>query len=202
MFKFGQIEVASKDFHEQRQITDTFTIDVNKVLLSDKVPRNNGKDWRYVLGYQVDAKTIMPQFIKTPKHIFSYGVSQYDKNSTYTMSFHVSEAPELVLQYRKIWNEVASKLFEKQATGPIKGEGKYVYGKLKMWKERIKMNFHGHDVPNDMNCNATAVLKIDSVYKQSKNCHPQVYVEECKYTNAGDQKCNMLSDNDDKFFEV
>ena len=37
-FKFGQIEVASKDFYEQRQITVVLTIDVNKVVLSDKVP--------------------------------------------------------------------------------------------------------------------------------------------------------------------
>ena len=50
MFKFGQIEVASKDFHKQRQITDIFTIDVNKVVLSDKVSCNNGKDWRYTVG--------------------------------------------------------------------------------------------------------------------------------------------------------
>ena len=27
-----------------------------------------------------------------------------------------------------------------------------------------------------------ALLKIDSVYKQGKTYHPQVYVEECKYT--------------------
>ena len=89
-------------------------------------------------------------------------------------------------QYKKIWNEVESQLFENLATGSIKGEGKYVHGKLKMWKELIKINFHGQDVPYDMYCNATAVLKIDSVYKQGKNYHPQVYVEECKYTNAGD----------------
>ena len=86
-------------------------------------------------------------------------------------------------QYKKIWNEVESQLFEKLATEPIKG--KYVYGKLKTWKERIKTNFHGQDVPYDMYCNATAVLKIDSVYKQGKNYHPQTYVEECKYTDAG-----------------
>ena len=42
-----------------------------------------------------------------------------------------------------------------------------------------------------------AVLKIDSVYKQGKNYHPQVYVEECKYTNAENQQWNMLSDGDD-----
>ena len=54
-----------------------------------------------------------------------------------------------------------------------------------------------------MHCNATTVLKIDSVYKQSKNYHPQVHVEECKYTDAESQQCNMLSDDDDDgYFEV
>ena len=201
MFKFGQKEVTTKDFYGQRQITDIFRIDVNRVVISDKVPCNNGKDCRYIVGYQVD-KSLIPLFIKTPKNIFSYGVSQYDKNSAYTMSFNVSEEKEWVSQYKKIWNEVESQLFEKLATEPIKREGKYVHGKLKMWKERIKTNFHGQDVPYDMYCNATVVLKIDSVYKQGKNYHPQVYVEECKYTNAENQQCNMLSDDDDGFFEV
>ena len=53
-----------------------------------------------------------------------------------------------------------------------------------------------------MYCNATAVLKIDSVYKQGKNYHPQVYVEECKYTDVQKRQCNMLSDDDDGFFEL
>ena len=35
-----------------------------------------------------------------------------------------------------------------------------------------------------MNCNATAVLKVGYVYKQDKTCHFQVYVEDCKYTDA------------------
>ena len=99
-------------------------------MLSDKVPCNNGKDWLYIVGYQVHGQTIIPLFIKTPKNIFSYGISQYDRNLTYTMSFNVSEAPEWVFQYRNIWNEVESQLFEKLATGLIKGEGKYVHG----WK--------------------------------------------------------------------
>ena len=55
--------------------------------------------------------------------------------------------------------------------------------------------------------NVTAVLKIDSVYKQGKSYHPQTYVEEYKYTDAEKQQCNMLSDDDDDnddegFFEV
>ena len=91
MLKCGQKEVTTKDFYGERQITDIFTIDVNKVRASDKVPCNNGKDCHYIVGYQVSG-SLMPLFIKTPKNTFSYSVSQYDKNSAYKMSFRVSEA--------------------------------------------------------------------------------------------------------------
>ena len=86
--------------HGQRQITDLFTIDVNKVVIPDKVSCNNGKDCLYIVGYQVD-RALIPLFIKTPKNIFSYGVSQYDKNLAYTMLFNVSEENGWVSQYKK-----------------------------------------------------------------------------------------------------
>ena len=101
MLKFGQKEVTTKDFYGQRQITDIFTIDVNKVVVSDKVSCNNGKDCRYIVGYQVDG-ALIPLVIKTLKNIFSYGVSQYDKNSAYAMSFNVSEEKQWEAQYKKI----------------------------------------------------------------------------------------------------
>ena len=78
-----------------------------------------------------------------------------------------------------------------------------MHGKLKTWKECIKMNYHGQNVSDDMYCNARAVLKIDSVHKQSKNYHLQVYVEECKYADAESKQCSMLNDSDeDGYFEV
>ena len=129
--KFGQKGVTNKNFYGQRQITDIFTINVNRVVTSDKVSCNNGKDCCYIIGYQID-EALIPLFIKTPKNVFSYGVSQYDKNSAYTMSFNVPEAKEWVVQYKKIWSEVESQLFEILATERIKGgEGRYVNGKLK-----------------------------------------------------------------------
>ena len=82
-------------------------IDVNKVVVSDRVPCNNGKDCRYNVSYQVD-EALIPLFVKRPRDISSYGVSQYDKNSAYTMSLSVSEEKEWVSQYKKIWNEVES----------------------------------------------------------------------------------------------
>ena len=189
MLKFGQKEVANKDFNGQRQITDIFTIDVNKVVVSDKVSCNNGKDCCYIVGYQVDG-ALIPLFIKTPKNLFSYGVSQNDKNSANSMSSNVFEEKEWVSQYKKIWNEVESQLFEEVATEPIKGRVRYVHGKLKTWKERIKTNLHGKDVPHDMYCNATAVLKIHSVYKQGKNYHPRYML---KSVNIPMQKTNNVA---------
>ena len=41
MLKFGQKEVTIKDFCGQTQITDIFTIDVKKLVISDNVPCNN-----------------------------------------------------------------------------------------------------------------------------------------------------------------
>ena len=46
------------------------------------------------------------------------------------------------------------------------------------------------------------MLKADSVYKLGKNYNPQVYVEECKCTNAESQRWSMLSvsGDDEGFF--
>ena len=122
MLKFGQKEVTTKDFYGQRQVTNIFKIDINKVV-SDNVPCNNGKECRYIIGYQVD-EAMTPLLIKTLRDIFSYGVSQYDKNSVYVMSFNVSEEKAWETRYEKIWNKIGSQLFENMATEPIKREGR------------------------------------------------------------------------------
>ena len=82
---------------------------------------------------------------------------------------------------------LSSQLFEKLATETIKRKEKYIYGRLKTWKDCKKTSFHGQEVSYDVYCNATAVLEIDSVYKQGKNHHPHVYLEECKYTTIEKQ---------------
>ena len=77
MLKCGQNEVTTKDFYGQRQITDIFK---NKVVTSDKVLCNNGKDCRYIVGYQVDG-ALITLFIKTPKNIFSHLMSLRKKGA-------------------------------------------------------------------------------------------------------------------------
>ena len=47
-------------------------------------------------------------------------------------------------------NEINSRLFQKLTTELLKGEDKYMQGKWKKWRECIKTDFHGQDVPYDM----------------------------------------------------
>ena len=53
MLKFVQKEVITKYFHGPRQITNIFTIDVDKFVVSIEVPCKNGKGYRYIVGYQL-----------------------------------------------------------------------------------------------------------------------------------------------------
>ena len=63
MSKFVKKEVTTKDFYGQRQITDIFTSDINKVVISDNVQCNNGKGCRYTVGYQADGVVIPPRHL-------------------------------------------------------------------------------------------------------------------------------------------
>ena len=84
-FKFGNKEIASRDFYMQKQVTDKFRINVSKVVAPDR------EDWWYTVSDQVDGERVMPVFINTLKNIFSYGVSKYDKKLADTMRFSVTE---------------------------------------------------------------------------------------------------------------
>ena len=129
--------------------------------------RTGGK---YNVGYQVDGGTIIPLIIKTPKNIFSYGVSQNDKDSSCTISSNLFEVEEWVPHYRNTWNEFEERLHLKSWHQSLKKEKvNYAKIKLKTCKERIKVIFRDQKVLYNMYCNITAVLKVDSVCKQGKS---------------------------------
>ena len=46
-----------------------FIIDLNKFLVSYRKPCSNGKDWWYIVGYQVDGEMTLPKFIKVSENI-------------------------------------------------------------------------------------------------------------------------------------
>ena len=73
MYKFGQIEIASKEFNSVYQIAKD--VDVEKIRMSEGVVANK-HDTQYTIGYEVETGKIVPLCIKTPKDCLSSGVSQ------------------------------------------------------------------------------------------------------------------------------
>ena len=195
-FKFGQVSVSSKDFYKRKQITDLFSLDYDKVVVSDLI--QCGKDKRYVIGYET-SNGIIPLYIKTPKNVFSNGVTQYNENSAYMMSYDLDGHKDWFEKYELVWNKVEQKMFQCLTKDPMKKD-RYVNGKLKTWKEEITTNFHGKDVPHEGRCEATAILKVSLVYQQGANYYPQVYIEECKYCGREAKKYHLSSDSEDEEF--
>ena len=168
----------------------------DKIVVSNSIPCNKGKDQRYVVGYEDGDGEIIALYIKTPPKVFSYGVTQYSENSAWKMAFNVEDREEWVNDYRKIWKAVEEQLFITCASEPVK-EGCYLHSKVKVWKDKIRTDFHGKDIPYNQYCEATAVLKVASVYKQGCNYYPQVYVEEAKIKPV--ENSRLLSDSEDDY---
>ena len=195
-FKFGQVTVASKNFYKTRQITNLFSLDTSKIVVSDATLCNNSKDKRYTIGYISNDGVIALLYIKTPKNVFSTGVTQYSENSSYTMSFDMDDHQDWLEKYKLVWNQVEQQTSQSFTKDPV-NKDRYLNSKLKTWKDRINTNFHGKDVPYNTRCEATAILKIGSVYQQGDSYYPQVYLEECKYLERMPQLQLFLSDSED-----
>ena len=114
------------------------------------------------------------------------------------MGFNLEDCVEWVNDYRKIWKAAEEHLFVTFTSKPVK-EGCYLNGKLNVWKDKIRTDFHGKDIPYNQCCKATAVLKVKSVYKQGSNCYPQVYVEEAEIKSGENSKCRLLNDFEDDY---
>ena len=197
-FKFGQVSVSSKDFYKRKQFTDLFSLDYDKVVVSDPIQYNNGKDKRYVIWYET-SNGIIPLYIKTPKNVFSNGVRQYGENSAYTMSFDLNAYKDWVEKYKLVWDRAEQQIFQCLTKDPAKKD-RYVNGKLKTWKEKITTGFRGKSVLHEERCEASAILKINSVYCQGINFYPQAYLEESKYIENDTETCTLLSDSEDEVF--
>jgi len=189
MLKFGQIEIASKNFYSDYQVIND--IDLDKIRISEGVTANN-HDMRYTLGYEVKTGKIIPLFIKTPKNCSSNGVSQYNENSAWKMGFNVSEEPAWVKKYESVWEKVEELMFQKLTGTPL-NNGKYINPKVIVWEDEIKTRFNGQCVPFKRHCEATGVLKIGSVYQQGSNYYLQVFLKECKYQDRGVNFQSQLS---------
>ena len=151
-------------------------------------------DSRYMVGYTIDGKIVALR-VKTPKNIFSFGVSQYNVGSPWNMGFNLEGHEDWLEKYRKIWVAVEEQVFQTFTKDPINKE-RYINPKLKEYNGQITTKYHGRDVPYGKCCDARGVLRVASVYKQGNNCYPQIYLDECVYRDVDHQGVLLLSDDD------
>ena len=197
-YKFGQVTVSSKQFYESIDI-DINTLNIDNIVISDPIV-DNKKGKRYIVGYNINGKIIALR-IKTPKNVYSSGVSKYTETSKWCMCFNLEGHNEWIKKYEKIWAAVEAQLFQSLTTEVI-NKGKYINPKLNMYGDRVAVKYHdGKDVPYGKHCEATAILRIANVYNQGVNYWAQVYLDECKYEEVENQRILLLSDNDDDEYD-
>ena len=99
MYKFGQIEIPSKEFNSLYRIQKD--VDLKKIRVSKGFVANK-RDTRYTVGYEVESGKIVPLCIKTTRDCPSPGVSRYIESSPWKMGFNVAEEETWIRQYESI----------------------------------------------------------------------------------------------------
>ena len=85
-------------------------------------------------------------------------------------------------KYKEIWDVIKNKLGIKFHRKLIYDQ-KYLRAKVREFDGVIKINLLGNDTPKEnMSYTCIACITIVSVMRMDKKKHPQVYLEECKYT--------------------
>ena len=97
---FCDIEVSKKQFYESKIILKLDEVDVNKIIVSNKVKGNN-KTSKVFTGY-IDHIDVIPLCVVLPQRS---GSIKCFENSGKNMTFKI-EDDSVYLKYNEIWNKV------------------------------------------------------------------------------------------------
>ena len=175
---FGDIEVSKKEFYESKKAVDLSSVDVNKIVASNKIKGNNETS-KVFIGCVNDISGIV-----TPLCIILPQISGWIKdfeNGGRNMSLK-NEDDNVYLKYNEIWNKINDFLGSvKFHSEPIYDDS-YIKTKAKNFSGMIKTLFDRNEIPKErIEYAFIACISVDSVLKVDKNNYPQVYLEQCKY---------------------
>ena len=173
--KFNNIRVNKKKFHMSKKAIDLMSVNVNKIVVSDKFNYNEDC-FKYFIGYQ-KGKIVRPLCIILPQ---MSGYIKYFEYGSPNMSFLIKD-DEVGEKYEQIWDVIKNKLKIIFDSEPVY-EYKYLKTKVKEYDCMIKTNFLNNSMPKEnMHYTYIGCITIDSVMKMDKEYFLQVYLEECKY---------------------
>ena len=186
--KFGDKEIDKKEFYSSRQAISLHSVDLNKIVVSNKW-KINDTTYKYLCGY-LNNDVIQPLCVILPQ-INGY-IKCFDDGGK-NMSF-VTDDEEVYKKYNEIW-EVVRKLLKVNFTVSPVRDDKYITAKLKMFNRINRTTFTDNAIPIERNhyiC--IPAIDIDSVIKINKRVYPQAYLEQCTYKLKKRRAVNFIDD--------
>ena len=187
--KFGDKEVDKKEFYLSKQAISLDSVDLNKIVVSNKW-KINDTTYKYLCGY-LNNDTIQPLCVILPQ---MNGNIKYFDDGGKNMSF-VTDDEEIYEKYNEIWEVVRKLLKLKFTVGPVRDD-KYIITKLKLFKSINRTTFTDNAMPIEKNLyTCIPAIDIDSVLKiDNKRTYPQAYLEQCKYKLKKRRVVNFIDD--------
>ena len=186
--KFGDKEVDKKEFYLSKQAISLDSVDLNKIVVSNKW-KINDTTYKYLCGY-LNNDTIQPLCAILPQ--MNGNIKYFDDGKN--MSF-VTDDEEIYEKYNEIWEVVRKLLKLKFTVGPVRDD-KYIIAKLKIFNRINRTTFTDNAIPIEKNLyTCIPAIDIDSVLKiDNERAYPQAYLEQCKYKLTKRRVVNFIDD--------
>ena len=187
--KFGDKEVDKKEFYSSKQAISLDSVDLNKIVVSNKW-KINDTTYKYLFGY-LNNDTIQPLCVILPQ--MNGNIKYFDDGGKNT-SF-VTDDEEIYEKYNEIWEVVRKLLKLKFTVGPVQDD-KYIIPKLKIFNRINRTTFTDNAIPTERNhYTCIPAIYIDSALKiDNKRTYPQAYLEQCKYKLKKRRVANFIDD--------
>ena len=188
--KFGDKEVDKKFFYSSKQAISLDSIDLDKIVVSNKW-KINETTYKYLCGY-LNNDVTQPLCVILPQ---MHGYIKYFDNDSKNMTF-VTNNEKVYDKYNEIW-EVLLKV--KFAVNPVR-EDKFLLAKLKIFNKINRTTFNDDNNKNNIPKEKShyiciPAIDIDSVLKiDHKRAYPQAYLEQCKYKLKKRKTVNYIDD--------
>ena len=186
--KFGNKEVNKKEFYSSKQTISLDSVDLNKIVVSNKW-KINDTAYKHICGY-LNNDTIQPLRVILPQ---MDGSIKYFDDGGKNMSF-VTDDEKIYKKYNKIWEVVRNLLIIDYTVNPVRDDI-YLVAKLKIFNGINRTTFTNNAIPIEKgHYICIPVIDIDSILKIDRKAYPQAYLEQCKYKLKKRKIVNNIDD--------
>ena len=166
---FNDVEMTKKDFYDAKKAIPLNLVDINNIVVSNKVKNNNGTS-KYFIGYLNDIDDVSPLCIILPQ---LDGYIKYFENAGKKLSFKIQD-DEVYIKYNQLWNKIKELFGVTFYSEPIYKD-KYIKTKVKTFSSVINTLFTGDEIPKGrVQYTCISCISIDSVLRVHKKNYPQV----------------------------